>query len=296
MADVTVKQLANDVGAPVDRLLRQMVEAGLKARSENDSVTNDEKQQLLTYLRKNHGESDAEPQKITLKRKTTTTLKAGSGASRAKTVNVEVRKKRTYVKRAETQPEAEPEEVAPQAAEAPPEPAAPPVQPVEEPSPVKFEESQQVAPEGEPGVQAVTGDSATPTSPPEPAPEPAAPEASDVIDPADMPIPPPDPENAKDKDRKPKKKKEKVRERAPEEPGEGKPKKKSAGHRGPRNRPVEEPVVISEDDEDTTLRKPLRAKKKPKEKRHAFERPTKPMVREVEIPEIITVGDLAQRM
>merc|ERR1712000_531689 len=75
MADVTVKQLAADVGAPVDRLLRQIVEAGLKARSEADSVTSDEKQQLLTYLKKNHGESEAEPKKITLKRKTTTTLK-----------------------------------------------------------------------------------------------------------------------------------------------------------------------------------------------------------------------------
>ena len=77
---------------------------------------------------------------------------------------------------------------------------------------------------------------------------------------------------------------------------EGKPKKKSAGHRGPRSRPVEEPLIINEEEEDTTLRKPLRAKKKPKEKRHAFERPTKPMVREVDIPETITVGDLAQRM
>ncbi|MEO9959939.1 MAG: translation initiation factor IF-2 N-terminal domain-containing protein, partial [Nisaea sp.] len=63
MADVTVKQLAADVGAPVDRLLRQIVEAGLKARSEGDSVTSDEKQQLLTYLKKNHGESEAEPKK-----------------------------------------------------------------------------------------------------------------------------------------------------------------------------------------------------------------------------------------
>ena len=90
-------------------------------------------------------------------------------------------------------------------------------------------------------------------------------------------------------------KKEKVRERG-DDIEEGKPKKKQAGHRGPRSRPVEEPVVLSEDEEETTLRKPLRAKKKPKEKRHAFERPTKPMVREVQIPETITVGDLAQRM
>jgi translation initiation factor IF-2 len=108
-----------------------------------------------------------------------------------------------------------------------------------------------------------------------------------------MPIPPP--EEGEGKDRKPKKKKEKARERG-DEPEEGKPKKKSAGHRGPRSRPVEEPLIINEEEEDTTLRKPLRAKKKPKEKRHAFERPTKPMVREVDIPETITVGDLAQRM
>ena len=120
MADVTVKQLAADVGAPVDRLLRQMVEAGLKARSEADSVTSDEKQQLLTYLKKNHGESEAEPKKITLKRKTTTTLKAG----RTKTVNVEVRKRRTYIKRAELEPEAaKQEEAAEQAAAAAPEEA-----------------------------------------------------------------------------------------------------------------------------------------------------------------------------
>src|SRR5690554_1395369 len=102
MAEVTVKQLAEDVGAPVDRLLKQMVEAGLKARSGDDTVSSDEKQQLLAYLRRNHGDDDG-PQKITLKRKTTTTLKAG----KTKTVNVEVRKRRTYIKRAEVQPEAE---------------------------------------------------------------------------------------------------------------------------------------------------------------------------------------------
>ena len=277
MADVTVKQLADDVGAPVDRLLRQMVEAGLKARSENDSVTSDEKQQLLAFLRKNHGESDAEPRKITLKRKTTTQLKAGSGAGRAKTVNVEVRKKRTYIKRAEAQPEAEAPE---QEESVTPEPVAPVENPEATTAPAAPVEPTAEAPEA---------------AEPESKPEPVAEKPSDLIDP-DMPIPPPDPENAKDKDRKPKKKKEKARERVVDEPDDGKPKKKSAGHRGPRNRPVEEPVVISEDEEETTLRKPLRAKKKPKEKRHAFERPTKPMVREVEIPETITVGDLAQRM
>lgn len=285
MADVTVKQLAADVGAPVDRLLRQIVEAGLKARSEADSVTSDEKQQLLTYLKKNHGESEAEPKKITLKRKTTTTLKAG----RTKTVNVEVRKRRTYIKRAELEPEAaKQEEAAEQAAAAAPEEApatvaAEQAQPADAPKP---EAPVSDAPAEEPAVDEKPAEEVQPevAAEPEPSPVPA---------PEDMPIPPP--EEGEGKDRKPKKKKEKARERG-DELEEGKPKKKSAGHRGPRSRPVEEPLIINEEEEDTTLRKPLRAKKKPKEKRHAFERPTKPMVREVDIPETITVGDLAQRM
>lgn len=285
MAEVTVKQLAEDVGAPVDRLLKQIVEAGLKARSENDSVSSDEKQQLLAYLRKTHGEADAEPRKITLKRKTTTTLKAG----KAKTVNVEVRKRRTYIKRAELQPEAE--------APKPEEPAAAPQSeqaPAEEAPKVAAETSQQPEAEAPAADEARTTQEATAEKPADKA-EPkkaAEPEPEPIPAPEDMPIPPPEGEG---KDRKPKKKKEKVRERG-DEIEEGKPKKKQAGHRGPRSRPVEEPMVISEDEEETTLRKPLRAKKKPKEKRHGFERPTKPMVREVEIPETITVGDLAQRM
>ena len=277
MAEVTVKQLAADVGAPVDRLLKQIVEAGLKARSENDAVTSDEKQQLLAYLRKNHGEAEAEPRKITLKRKTTTTLKAG----KAKTVNVEVRKRRTYIKRAELQPE--PEAEAP-VAEEPVQAQAEEQAPVEETPKVAAEAAPAEAPETEAPAAAETEAKA--------APEPAAESAEPAIAPEDIPMPPPEDEG---RDRKPKKKKEKVRERG-DDIEEGKPKKKQAGHRGPRSRPVEEPVVLSEDEEETTLRKPLRAKKKPKEKRHAFERPTKPMVREVQIPETITVGDLAQRM
>ncbi|MFY3774253.1 translation initiation factor IF-2 [Marinobacter salsuginis] len=280
MAEVTVKQLAEDVGAPVDRLLKQIVEAGLKARSENDSVSSDEKQQLLAYLRKTHGEADAEPRKITLKRKTTTTLKAG----KAKTVNVEVRKRRTYIKRAELQPEAEaPKPEEPVAEQQPEQP------PVEEAPKVAAEQAPQ--PEAEKPAEAATSEQPEQAEKPEPKKEPE-PEPEPVAAPEDMPMPPPEGEG---KDRKPKKKKEKVRERG-DEIEEGKPKKKQAGHRGPRSRPVEEPLVISEDEEETTLRKPLRAKKKPKEKRHGFERPTKPMVREVEIPETISVGDLAQRM
>ena len=97
MAEVTVKDLAQTVGTPLERLLQQMQEAGLPQTSAEQRVSDEEKQKLLAFLKNAHGGDSApsEPRKITLKRKTVSTLKvAGS-----KTVNVEVRKKKTYVKR-----------------------------------------------------------------------------------------------------------------------------------------------------------------------------------------------------
>ncbi|MEM1403586.1 MAG: translation initiation factor IF-2 [Pseudomonadota bacterium] len=98
MAQVTVQQLAETVGASVDRLLSQMKDAGLPHSEAEEAVSDEDKQTLLAYLKQSHGEK-AEPQKrITLKRKTMSTLRTG-GSQGKKTVNVEVRKKRTYVKR-----------------------------------------------------------------------------------------------------------------------------------------------------------------------------------------------------
>ena len=112
MAEVTVSELAKTVGASVDRLLMQMKEAGLSHGSADATVSDEEKQTLLAYLKSLHGASSAEPKKITLRRKTVSTLKSGN----RKTVNIEVRKKRTYVKRSdeelETQAAAEAEEKA----------------------------------------------------------------------------------------------------------------------------------------------------------------------------------------
>jgi len=96
MAEVTVSELAKVVGASVDRLLSQMQEAGLPHSAADAPVSDEEKQTLLAYLKSLHGEQAREPKQITLKRKTVSTLKTGAGR---KTVNVEVRKKRTYVKR-----------------------------------------------------------------------------------------------------------------------------------------------------------------------------------------------------
>ena len=97
MAQVTVEQLAETVGASVDRLLSQMKDAGLPHASADEAVSEEDKQTLLAHLKKSHGERAGAPKKITLKRKSVSTLRAGGAGKR--TVNVEVRKKRTYVKR-----------------------------------------------------------------------------------------------------------------------------------------------------------------------------------------------------
>lgn len=102
MAEVTVKQLADTVGAPVERLLKQMQEAGLDHKSEGDAVTEEQKQVLLGYLKRSHGEATKPAEKITLKRKSTGTLKSGQGRA-GRNVTVEVRRKRTYVKRSEVE-------------------------------------------------------------------------------------------------------------------------------------------------------------------------------------------------
>ncbi|MEZ0148762.1 MAG: translation initiation factor IF-2 [Candidatus Reddybacter sp.] len=108
MAEVTVSELAGVVGASVERLLTQMKEAGLPQTSFDATVSDEEKQTLLVYLKSLHGEQGSAPKKITLRRKTLGTLKAGAGR---KSVNVEVRKKRTYIKKETEELVAEPEAV-----------------------------------------------------------------------------------------------------------------------------------------------------------------------------------------
>jgi len=103
MAEVTVKQFADALGVPVDRLLTQLGDAGLKVASAEASINDEQKLQLLTHLRRSHGKDGAagsnEPRKITLNRRSVSELKLAGSQGKAKTVSVEVRKKRTYVKR-----------------------------------------------------------------------------------------------------------------------------------------------------------------------------------------------------
>ncbi|MGB5259411.1 MAG: translation initiation factor IF-2 [Gammaproteobacteria bacterium] len=119
MSEVTVKQFAEVVGVPPDRLLVQLGEAGLDINDENATISDTEKTKLLDFLRASHGKrsplSSGGPSKISLKRKSQTELRAKVPAGRgpaargairstrpeARTVTVEVRKKRTYVKRAD---------------------------------------------------------------------------------------------------------------------------------------------------------------------------------------------------
>ncbi len=111
MTDVTVKQFATVVGIPVDRLLEQFTEAGIAVIGADATITEKQKVDLLTHLRKSHGsrvaQGVAEPKKITLKRKTHSEIKMTGGmAGQVKTVSIEVRKRRTYVKRSLVEEEA----------------------------------------------------------------------------------------------------------------------------------------------------------------------------------------------
>src|SRR3984885_6642775 len=102
IAEETVSQFAEVLKVPVDRLLVHLDQAGIKVSGPDARITDDAKLELLTHLRRSHGseaDTDGAPRKITLKRKTQSELKLASNQGRARTVNVEVRRTRNYIKR-----------------------------------------------------------------------------------------------------------------------------------------------------------------------------------------------------
>jgi translation initiation factor IF-2 len=104
MSDIMIKDLAGTVGITAERLVEQLNEAGIKVSKPDDQITEEQKQTLLSFLQDRHGKSSdntvAAPKKITLKRKSVSEIKLAGAARRGgKSVSVEVRKKRTYVKR-----------------------------------------------------------------------------------------------------------------------------------------------------------------------------------------------------
>ena len=106
MSDKTVRQLAEVVGMPLERFLVQLKDAGLTASAADDVISENEKVTLLEYLRKRHGKADNissnTPQRVTLKRRTVSELKQSQGHGQiTKSISIEVRKKKTYVKRSD---------------------------------------------------------------------------------------------------------------------------------------------------------------------------------------------------
>ena len=265
MTQVTVKELAQVVNTPVERLLQQMSEAGLPHKSADQAVTDSEKQALLAHLKSSHGDSKTEePRKITLQRKTTSTLRvAGS-----KTISVEVRKKKTFVKRSAEEIEAEKQrELAEQRAVA----EAAKAKADEEAKRRAAEEAQRPAP--------VAGEVVVEAAPVVAVELPVV--AAPVVD-----------ERKKDEPRRPDKARNDDADRRGGE-------RKTTQHRPTVKEKAPAPRVAPRtiDEESDSFRRGGRGKAKLKKRNaHGFQSPTGPIVREVKIGETITVGDLAQQM
>src|SRR5690554_6798324 len=276
MAEVTVKELAQVTGTPVERLLQQMQEAGLPHTGAEQTVSDEEKQRLLAHLKNAHGEGGNEPKKITLKRKTVSTLKvAGS-----KTVNVEVRKKRTYVKRDEVDLEAERQRELEElrAAEEARQAAAEARRKAEEEEARKAEEAARAAAEQAAQAAQAEARAEEQATAAEPA---AAPAAAAPVAEQEAPAPAAAPRKKEEQRRRDRvEEDERSRKRA------GGP---SKGRIAPRS---------ADDDEGLARRRGGGGKLKAQKKRnqHGFEKPTGPIVREVVIGETITVAELAQKM
>ncbi|APQ13040.1 translation initiation factor IF-2 [Pseudomonas oryzihabitans] len=287
MTQVTVKELAQTVNTPVERLLQQMREAGLTHSSAEQLVSDAEKQALLTHL-KGTAKLD-EPSKITLQRKTQTTLKvAGS-----KTVSVEVRKKKTFVKRSPAELEAEQrrEQEAQRAAEE----AAAQAQAAEEAQRAAEEAARQQAEAAaaQAEQQAVAAEAVAPAAPEAPA---VVAEQPPVAEPA---------AEAKKADPAAERKREEPRRPVHPAPSskrddDERRERKNAQHRPSIKDKAAAPRTVrtGDDEEEGFGRRGGRGGKSRLKKRnqHGFQSPTGPVVREVNLGETITVAELAQQM
>ncbi|WP_260960321.1 translation initiation factor IF-2 [Pseudomonas citri] len=278
MTQVTVKQLADEVKTPVERLLQQMREAGLPHTAAEEHVTDSEKQSLLTHLKSSHKAKVEEPRKITLQRKTTSTLRvAGS-----KSISVEVRKKKVFVQRSPEEIEAERKrELEERRA-------------VENAARQKAEEEAKRRAEEEARRQPAVAQPAPVEAVAAPAPAPAVEperESAPVVAPAPAPVAD---TRKRDEQRRPDKPRADENRR-----GGGDGERKNAPHRASVKEKAPAPRVAprTTDEESDGFRRGGRGKAKPKKRNaHGFQSPTGPVVREVKIGETITVGDLAQQM
>ncbi|UVL84742.1 translation initiation factor IF-2 [Pseudomonas sp. B21-028] len=278
MTQVTVKQLADEVKTPVERLLQQMREAGLPHTAAEEHVTDSEKQSLLTHLKSSHKAKVEEPRKITLQRKTTSTLRvAGS-----KSISVEVRKKKVFVQRSPEEIEAERKRELDERRAV--ENAA--RQKAEEEAKRRAEEEARRQPASTAAQSAPSEAVAAPAQVAEPVRE-----SAPVLEAA--PAPAAD-TRKRDEPRRPDKPRADESRR-----GGGDGERKNAPHRASVKEKAPAPRVAprTTDEESDGFRRGGRGKAKLKKRNaHGFQSPTGPVVREVKIGETITVGDLAQQM
>ena len=275
MADVTISELAKVVGVDVDKLLSQVKDAGLPHKKADEIISNDDKNTLLQSLRGSHGEGEgaAAPSKITLKRKTLGTLKSASSSGRGKTVNVEVRKKRTYVKRTEVEEEVVPEEpVAVEPAIVAPDPV------VAAEAAIAAAAEAAKAPADEPAPAAPSAPAAAPIVPDVPSEEAASARA--------------DKPGAK---RKPATKKE-IDDEAEKKRTQARTTKGKPAKRQNRTLHVNDAFVLEGGDSEGRRRGGRRGRNRLSGSTQAFEMPTEAVVRDIKIGEANKVTDLAQQM
>ncbi|MDH3846485.1 MAG: translation initiation factor IF-2 [Gammaproteobacteria bacterium] len=279
MADVTVAQFAEVLKVPVEKLLSQLDEAGIEVGSSEDTLSDDAKLELLTYLRRSHGQADtpagdAAPRRITLKRKSQSELRLSGAQGRSRTVNVEVRRKRTYIKRdvLEKQAQQEQEELDRQRRE--------------EEERVEAEQREVERLQAEKETAARLEEEKRQEE--EKARIDAEEEARKAAEQAAV-------VQAEEKSRL-----EKAEQDARERRAKEKEKEKVKGKaQRPETRYGRKELHVAGDKSGRRKRKtPMRRRPVSMggDSQHGFERPTAPVVREIEIPESIAVSELAQRM
>ncbi|MCF5444689.1 translation initiation factor IF-2, partial [Pseudomonas syringae] len=277
MTQVTVKELAKVVDTPVERLLQQMREAGLPHTAAEQVVTDNEKQALLTHLKSGHKAKVEEPRKITLQRKTTSTLRvAGS-----KSISVEVRKKKVFVQRS-------PEEIEAERKREMDERRA-----VENAARQKAEEEAKRRAEEDARSQPAASQSAPAVAEPVAAAEPVR-EAAPAAAPAPASAAPSADARKRDEQRRPDKPRADDRNARG---GDGE--RKNAPHRASVKEKAPAPRVAprTTDEESDSFRRGGRGKGKLKKRNaHGFQSPTGPVIRDVAIGETITVGELSAQM
>ncbi|MCG7921420.1 MAG: translation initiation factor IF-2 [Candidatus Thiodiazotropha lotti] len=314
MSEVTVAQLANVVGIPADLLMEQLADAGIQAKSPEDRISDDEKAKLLLHLRESHGKKKTStvtaPSKVTLRRKTVSELRQPTSSGRtlsrasaasAKTVSVEVRKKRTYVKRTNVESDESKVKQAEEARRALDDQA-------KERAAIEAEVEARKAAEA--AKRQEQEDAEKKAQEEEAARVAAEEEAKRLVE----------EEAAREVAEEVKRQQELLKSEAPAEPEpvvEAKPaaEAKAEPSRGKKGRKDSRRDEKGFSDDKKADRKELhvaeglrgKRKKKPGKQRraaaaaasdaqHGFQRPTAPVVHEVKVPENITVADLAQRM